>query len=267
MEYQFSSAPMPQFMECSLKHFGHLEYHCTRHLTHYVLIFMLHNSLSFSENGAVKFLKEGEWYLQEKGTFQEAALPCTGAEYYYLHFDAEPASNVFQAIRLPKEGTFSPDEFLPHLVYLDKCSKSIPCNHLETYRQFLKILNFLCESTAVQDSLAIQIMRFLNENYATRITSAQLAAALNFSAEHIEKTLKSQIGVTPHTYLTQLRLNRAKVLLERGSLPVSEIAANSGFGDVSVFFRAFRKKYGCSPSQWRQRHSALPGSIPSSPSL
>jgi AraC family transcriptional regulator len=58
--------------------------------------------------------------------------------------------------------------------------------------------------------------------------------------------------VTPYRFLVQARIRRALALLRNTSRPVTEIAFDTGFGDLSNFINAFRREIGCSPRQYRQ---------------
>jgi transcriptional regulator GlxA family with amidase domain len=59
--------------------------------------------------------------------------------------------------------------------------------------------------------------------------------------------------LSPHQYLLELRIVRARSLLAETELPVKEIAAQTGFGDELYFSRLFRQKLNLTPSQWRDR--------------
>ena len=58
------------------------------------------------------------------------------------------------------------------------------------------------------------------------------------------------MGLTPHNWLIQLRLERACLLLRLPNQNLAQVAANVGFYDQSHFNRAFRKWYGITPSQY-----------------
>lgn len=60
--------------------------------------------------------------------------------------------------------------------------------------------------------------------------------------------------MTPHAYLTCIRLQNAKKLLERTDLPIQKIASECGFSDNSIFYKAFKKSFSLSPSEWRKRN-------------
>ena len=83
-------APMPYLTDCDYKRFEPDEYHSSRIVDFFVLIFMLRGSLHFIEDGIPVSVHEGEWYIQRKNLRQGADRPSPGAEYYYFHFNGIP---------------------------------------------------------------------------------------------------------------------------------------------------------------------------------
>lgn len=80
---------------------------------------------------------------------------------------------------------------------------------------------------------------------------------LPFSYDYLRKLFKSEIGVTPHTYLTQMRLQTAEKLLSsmNHEQNVTKIALMCGFDEPLYFSRVFKKYYGCSPINYaKQKH-------------
>jgi len=79
-----------------------------------------------------------------------------------------------------------------------------------------------------------------------------IAAEAGLSAFHFLRLFSAVLGVTPHQYLVRTRLRRAARLLADADLPVTEIAFDVGFGDLSNFMRTFRRAAGTSPLRFRQ---------------
>lgn len=100
-------APMPYLTDCDYKRFEPDEYHSSRIVDFFVLIFMLRGSLHFIEDGIPVSVHEGEWYIQRKNLRQGADRPSPGAEYYYFHFNADYTLDLLNRIKLPLRGTFS----------------------------------------------------------------------------------------------------------------------------------------------------------------
>jgi len=67
------------------------------------------------------------------------------------------------------------------------------------------------------------------------------------------RAFRAAVGVTPHQYLLGLRMGRAAERLRRSDEPVTSIAFDCGFGDLSTFNRRFRRVMGASPRDWRRR--------------
>jgi AraC-like DNA-binding protein len=85
---------------------------------------------------------------------------------------------------------------------------------------------------------------------SSALTLGELAAAVELSPFHALRLFSRVVGMPPHAWRTQLRLQRAVDLLRRG-LPVGEAAAECGYADQSHFTRHFRRAYGVPPGRWR----------------
>ena len=88
---------------------------------------------------------------------------------------------------------------------------------------------------------------FLHDHAATPLTVEQMAAEACLSPFHFMRTFKRAFGVSPHRYLLDLRLERARALM--GRYPLGVVAALSGFADLSAFSKAFRARHGVAPSK------------------
>ncbi|WP_341914894.1 AraC family transcriptional regulator [Ferrovibrio terrae] len=86
---------------------------------------------------------------------------------------------------------------------------------------------------------------------------AQLAGIACMSKYHFLRSFRRSVGVTPHQYLLGLRLRLAARRLLSSTEPVSSIAFDTGFGDLSTFNANFRAQFGTSPGSFRRAHSKL----------
>ena len=80
--------------------------------------------------------------------------------------------------------------------------------------------------------------------------------SLPFSYDYLRKLFKKETGVTPHEYLTRVRMNAAQLLLSGASrfdYSINETSELCGFSEPLYFSRIFKKRFGCSPSQYVQR--------------
>jgi len=79
-----------------------------------------------------------------------------------------------------------------------------------------------------------------------------LAQRAGLSPFHFLRVFNRVLGVTPHQYLVSARLRRAAALLADPDRPVTDVAFEVGFGDLSHFVRTFRRSVGVSPGRFRR---------------
>jgi AraC-like DNA-binding protein len=81
---------------------------------------------------------------------------------------------------------------------------------------------------------------------------SELAGAVGSSTFQLVRAFRALIGMTPHRYLVARRVRRAAMLLLDTRQPVTDVAFDVGFGDLSNFIRTFRRELGSSPRQFRR---------------
>jgi AraC-like DNA-binding protein len=81
-----------------------------------------------------------------------------------------------------------------------------------------------------------------------------LAREFNVSYRSFRRAFAVHTGLSPHRYLLEIRLARARTLLSQSMLPIKEIATLVGFEDTHYFCRAFHKKVGMVPTAFRNLH-------------
>jgi len=80
-----------------------------------------------------------------------------------------------------------------------------------------------------------------------------LTSPASMSPYHFLRTFNVISGVTPYQFVLTQRLRRAAVRLRRTTDPISAIAYEAGFNDLSTFNRRFRRIMGMTPGTWRTR--------------
>jgi AraC-like DNA-binding protein len=90
------------------------------------------------------------------------------------------------------------------------------------------------------------------------VSLKDLATACGISITHFTRGFRRSTGISPHRWLVERRIERAKGLLIGGNSPLSDIAVDCGFADQSHFTRTFRHATGISPGRWRRLHAAGP---------
>jgi len=94
---------------------------------------------------------------------------------------------------------------------------------------------------------------YLQARLAAPISLSEVAAAACLSPFHLLRVFQSAFGQTPHQYLNHCRIERAKFLLEKTTIPVTAICLECGFTSLGSFSALFHKHCGMSPRAWRKR--------------
>ena len=100
-------------------------------------------------------------------------------------------------------------------------------------------------------SLPADVLSYLDNHYAEKITLEDLSARFVYSREYIAKSFFKHYGVTITGYLKNVRIGHAKELLRFSDLSMEEIALRCGFTNGSYFSRAFKKSERMSPTEYR----------------
>jgi AraC-like DNA-binding protein len=98
----------------------------------------------------------------------------------------------------------------------------------------------------------------IDREYALPLEVAQLARAALMSTAHFSRQFRAAYGETPYAYLMTRRIERAKALLRRGDLSVTEVCLAVGCSSLGSFSARFTALVGETPTAYRARdHSAL----------
>lgn len=95
-----------------------------------------------------------------------------------------------------------------------------------------------------------RVRDYCEAHLADKITLDELAALCELDRFVFLKLFKRSASMTPHAWLVRLRLERACLMLHRGTQSIAEVAQAVGFYDQSHFNRAFRRAFGCAPSRY-----------------
>ncbi len=97
-----------------------------------------------------------------------------------------------------------------------------------------------------------QVTRYMKENYREDIRLEDVAKRFGFSAPYLSRMFQKYAQVNYRTYLIDLRVKYAVRELMNTEHDIGAIALDHGFPDSRAFAKAFRKRYGCLPSQYRK---------------
>ena len=109
-----------------------------------------------------------------------------------------------------------------------------------------------------------QARRVLEQNYDTSLTIEDLSREVALSPYHLIRTFRHVYKQTPHQYLVNQRIAKAKELLRNSDLSITEICAAVGYESLGSFSTLFRKVAGVSPTTYRlsSKPTSKPAYIP-----
>lgn len=125
--------------------------------------------------------------------------------------------------------------------------------HLANHCSTSQIMNweFLREQ---QRCLSLRpLFEHISRNFSAKLTVSQAAALVHMSRPKMMKTFKKVAGMTLVAYLNHVRISNAAKSLRESHQTIAEVAASAGFADQSYFDRQFKRAFGCTPNEFRQR--------------
>ncbi|MDO5134546.1 MAG: AraC family transcriptional regulator [Eubacteriales bacterium] len=133
------------------------------------------------------------------------------------------------------------------------CDAMVAANTMALLVQLTRVLEapHIPAPQAEAPELIDEIVRYLEENLGDKITLDYAACLFHISKSTVSQLFRRHLNISFYQYLTQRRLIAAKERILQGC-PFDQVALEIGFSDYSTFFRAFRREYGISPSQYRK---------------
>jgi AraC-like DNA-binding protein len=101
-------------------------------------------------------------------------------------------------------------------------------------------------------SYSLQAMNYFDKNYSDNLQINDIAKFLGLHPNYLSTIFKQETGVTPKEYLIQLRIKKARELLEQTNYPINVISNSVGYSDQLTFSRAFKTVTGKSPKEYRK---------------
>jgi len=96
------------------------------------------------------------------------------------------------------------------------------------------------------------VCNYINEHYTEALSVDDAAAYIGFSKFHFCRLFNEFVGCTFHDYVINCQLAHAQRLISSFSIPITDVALQSGFSSLPTFNRIFKKKKQCTPSEYRK---------------
>jgi AraC-like DNA-binding protein len=229
--------------------------------------------LSFVRTGSFSYLTRGRAYEMVAGSVligcPDDEYMCThehtcGDECLSFHYAPEVVDAIGEAPSIWRAGRVPP---LAHLIVLGELAHATGAGHddrgfdLEELALFIgaRLVEVVSgRMPAVPDARArdrrraVEAALWLDAHAHEPIDLSRAAATAGLSPFHFLRLFTRVIGVTPHQFLIRSRLKRAARLLAGDGPPITDVALEAGFADLSNFVRTFHRAAGVSPRRFRQ---------------
>lgn len=127
---------------------------------------------------------------------------------------------------------------------------------LQSKRLFLTILAEMIVASEKTDLEKAEnmdvIIQYMHQFFPKGITVLHVAKHFQIDRRRLSSLFERQMGVSPNMYLTDLRIQKAKLLLRTSNLSIAHIAESIGYRDHFYFSRVFKKETGLSPTLYRR---------------
>ena len=261
-EYAYSATRLAKKIFIYVEYVGH-QYITSHYVTlrgsycHYQLIYLISGRFVYQTNGQIGEVRPGQALLIE--TQKPHIYGSIGdSETMWIHFNGAHFQPIFDYIIASNHNSHTFDlrnnpDFttkLTDLFHSYATSNLYPEIIVSAKMTELVGLLLYNQGTSSADMINSAI-RYIEGHYAEPLSLEQMARQAGLSVSRFSTLFKQETGYSPHKYLLNTRLHASLPLLISTLTPVNEVALHIGFADASSYIAAFRKKYNCTPLQYR----------------
>jgi two-component system response regulator YesN len=132
-------------------------------------------------------------------------------------------------------------------------------NYEELRQWFLGKMTDICcsirnQKEAQSDSVVKRAMAYIEENYSRDISLDEVSREVNISPYYFSKLFKEESNENFIEYLTRIRIEKAKEMLENPEFSIKEVSLRSGYADPNYFSRIFKKQTDMTPREYKAKY-------------
>lgn len=183
-----------------------------------------------------------------------------GLEFLYFCFDGANSHDMCQYY-LKKEGPLIRSSknqiikkmFLDTVAFYDaEGNESVIDASMRIYKFFHVLFSGDDMGIDSSNSDIERILSYIHKNISNKLSVKVLADMAHLSPYYFSHTFKKETGFSPTEYVTNVRVNQAKILLIHSNMSISEIGYSVGYSSSASFANVFTNRIGCSPKQFRK---------------
>lgn len=130
------------------------------------------------------------------------------------------------------------------------------CSKLYELFSLLIESEYTSEQTDIPSSYVIKAKNYIEDNYINNITVEDISKFLCINRRYFCAVFKKHTKQSPKSYIMNLRLDKAAILLTERNYTPSQAAASTGYYDITNFSKMFKKKFGVSPLHYKKSSTA-----------
>jgi len=219
-------------------------------------------------------INEGSLYFEYRGRSFEAKagdvvfLDCKIHHHYwakrrvrfeYIHFRGNAAQAYCDMLH-EKFGAHFPGKIETSFLFryiLSELALQVPNDHKLSFLLHNIISILALPENKTFSPCVVSAQQYIHNHFREPVTVADIAEFVSMSQYHFSRVFKNETLMAPHTYLVNIRLKQAKMLLLETNETIEQIALSCGFNSPSHFIRAFKKEMEVTPATFRKLF--LPG--------
>lgn len=202
----------------------------------------------------IQYLKEesGEDIMEY---LEQALLNMENTGISIERFQDECVKNIYVAIEVMRER--NPQfEFQKNIgpyseIKQLRTMEEIRIYMLEIFKEFAEALN--TAENLFQNKKIYNLLQYINEHYTEDIGLTELAVHVNMNPAYLSMVFKEQVGMSYIKYLTKIRIDKAKELLQNGG-KATEVSEKVGYRDYRYFSQVFKKNENMTPNQYKEKY-------------
>ena len=212
----------------------------------YVLHFLSVGTDTFIESGIEHKLLEGDAYIEKPHVAT-----------YYLHPENQDVACAWIGFSGPYAKKLDNVKTVHHLTgdYYNLIKNLIDNSEVVYAEPVIEILlSAIGEILSAEDnSFLVEVKEYIEQNFNKKLDALDVANKFSYTRTYLSNIFKKQYGVSLKEYITHKRLNEGLKLILNGT-KINDAAMLAGFSNIFTFSRAFKIKYGVSPSNYVSKH-------------
>ena len=101
-----------------------------------------------------------------------------------------------------------------------------------------------------ENELLNEVLIYINENIYESLTIEEICHKFSISRSSLQTLFKNNLNMAPKQYISDLKLNKSKLLIKESVYTISEISSKLGFTSIHYFSRKFKQQYGITPTDY-----------------